>query len=65
MIEFPISGVETYFWLPTLVALGISMLMAPGGLSGAFMLLPFQVSVLGFTGPAVTPTSTACNTWKA
>jgi uncharacterized membrane protein YfcA len=31
--------------------------MSVGGLSGAFLLLPFQVSILGFTGPGVTPTN--------
>jgi len=28
-----------------------------GGISGAFLLLPFQMSVLGFTGPSVTSTN--------
>jgi len=32
-----------------------------GGLSGAFLLLPFQVSVLGFAGPAVSPTNLLFN----
>lgn len=57
MIEFPISGVETWWWLPIVVAFGISAITSTGGLSGAFALLPFQVSVLGFSGPAVTPTN--------
>ncbi len=61
MITFPVSGVETHWWLPSIVAMCISMIMAPGGLSGAFMLLPFQVSVLGFAGPAVTPTNLIFN----
>lgn len=61
MIEFPISGVETYWWLPVLVAFGISCLTSTGGLSGAFLLLPFQVSILGFVGPAVTPTNLIFN----
>jgi uncharacterized membrane protein YfcA len=61
MTEFPISGVETYWWLPPLVAFAISSLTATGGLSGAFLLLPFQVSVLGFTGPAVSPTNLIFN----
>jgi len=43
--------------LAFLVALVISTVMSVGGISGAFLLLPFQVSVLGFTGPAVTPTN--------
>jgi uncharacterized membrane protein YfcA len=57
MIEFPISGIETWWWLPVIVAFVISTLTSTGGLSGAFLLLPFQVSVLGFVGPAVTPTN--------
>jgi len=32
-----------------------------GGVSGAFLLLPFQVSVLGFTSPAVSPTNLVFN----
>ncbi len=43
--------------LAMLVAFGLSSVMSVGGISGAFLLLPFQVSVLGFTGPAVTPTN--------
>ena len=61
MIEFPISGVETYWWLPPLVAFLVSALASTGGLSGAFILLPFQVSILGFASPAVTPTNLVFN----
>jgi len=61
MIEFAQSGVETYWWLPIVVAFGISALTSTGGISGAFVLLPFQVSVLGFTGPAVSPTNLIYN----
>jgi hypothetical protein len=43
--------------LAALIAFAISSVMSVGGISGAFLLLPFQVSVLGFTGPAVTPTN--------
>jgi len=32
-------------------------LTAPAGISGAVLLLPFQVSVLGTPSPAVTPTN--------
>ena len=39
----------------------ISCLASLGGLSGAFLLLPFQVTVLGFNGPAVTPTNLVFN----
>ncbi len=54
---FPISGVETYILIPPLVAFGISFFTSMGGISGAFLLLPFQMSVLGFTSPAVTSTN--------
>jgi hypothetical protein len=33
------------------------MFVASAGVSGAFLILPFQVSVLGFTSPAVSPTN--------
>jgi uncharacterized membrane protein YfcA len=61
MIRFPVSGVETYWWLPVAVAFVISCCTSMGGVSGAFLLLPFQVSVLGFIGPAVSPTNLIFN----
>ncbi len=61
MVSFPVSGVETFWWLPFVVAFAISSLTSLGGLSGAFLLLPFQVSVLGFTGPSVTSTNLLFN----
>lgn len=47
--------------IPFLVAFVASFLSSMGGLSGAFLLLPFQVSVLGFTSPAVSPTNLVYN----
>ncbi len=61
MVTFPISGVETYWWLPVLVAFVVSLVTSTGGVSGAFILLPYQVSILGFTGPAVSPTNLVFN----
>ncbi|MCB2199264.1 sulfite exporter TauE/SafE family protein [bacterium] len=61
MVEFAVSGVETHWWLPFLTAMVISTLTSVGGLSGAFLLLPFQMSVLGFVSPAVTPTNLLFN----
>jgi len=55
--HFVISGVETYLWFPPLVAFLIAVLTSTGGISGAFLLLPFQISVLGFTAPGVTATN--------
>jgi len=61
MIEFAQSGVQTYWWLPTLVAFCISSLTSTGGVSGAVLILPFQVSFLSFGGPAVSPTNLLYN----
>lgn len=58
---FPVSGVETPLWLPPLVAFAISACTSMGGVSGAFLLLPFQMSVLGFVSPAVSPTNMVYN----
>ncbi len=58
---FPVSGVQTPFWLPPAVAFGISFFTAMGGVSGAFLLLPFQVSVLGYTAPSVSATNQLFN----
>ncbi len=58
---FPVSGVETPAYIPPLTAFVISAMTSGAGISGAFLLLPFQVSVLGFTGPGVTPTNLIFN----
>ena len=58
---FPVSGVEANPLVLLLAAFVISLLTAPAGVSGAFLLLPFQVSVLGFTSPAVSPTNLIYN----
>jgi uncharacterized membrane protein YfcA len=54
---FPISGVEVSPLVPPLVAFGISFFASMGGISGAFLLLPFQMSVLGYTHPSVSATN--------
>lgn len=56
-LVFPVSGVETYVFIPPLVAFVISFFASMGGLSGAFLLLPFQMSVLHFTTPSVSATN--------
>lgn len=60
-MTFPVSGVETAPWIPPLVACVISFFTSMGGVSGAFLILPFQMSVLGFVSPAVTPTNLIFN----
>ncbi|MEJ2684383.1 MAG: sulfite exporter TauE/SafE family protein, partial [Candidatus Sulfobium sp.] len=54
---FPVSGVRTYAFLPPLVAFVLSFFTSMGGISGAFLLLPFQMSYLNFTSPAVSSTN--------
>ncbi|MEJ2672380.1 MAG: sulfite exporter TauE/SafE family protein [Deltaproteobacteria bacterium] len=58
---FPVSGVEVNPLIPPLIALLISTFTSMGGVSGAFLLLPFQVSILNFTSPAVSPTNLVFN----
>lgn len=42
-------------------AFGIAVVATPAGISGAVLLLPFQVGVLGTPSPAVTPTNLLYN----
>ena len=58
---FPVSGVEVNPLIPPLIALVVSTFTSMGGVSGAFLLLPFQVSFLNFTSPAVCPTNLVFN----
>src|SRR6266550_4120990 len=44
-----------------LAAFAIAVITTPAGVSGAVLLLPFQVSVLGTPSPAVTPTNLLYN----
>jgi uncharacterized protein len=60
-MDFPISGVEVFPLWPFLIALTVSFACSLGGVSGAFLLLPYQVSVLGFQGPAVSSTNLLFN----
>ncbi len=56
-MTFPVSGVETQIFIPPLVAFVLSFFTSMGGVSGAFLLLPFQMSFLHFTSPAVSSTN--------
>lgn len=58
---FPIANIEINPLIPPLTAFVISFFTSMGGLSGAFLILPFQVSVLGFTSPAVSATNQLFN----
>ncbi len=56
-ILFPVSGVETSIFIPPLIAFVISFFSSMAGITGAFLILPFQMSVLGFTTPSVSATN--------
>lgn len=60
-IIFPISGVKTSLLIPPLTAMVISFFTSMGGVSGAFLLLPFQMSVLHYTSPSVSATNFVFN----
>ncbi len=61
VLSFPVSGVQTLAWLPPVVAFVISFFSSMVGISGAFLLLPFQMSVLHFTSPSVSSTNLVFN----
>ena len=56
-VIFPVAGIKTYLFIPPAVAFIISFFTSMAGISGAFLLLPFQMSVLGFTTVSVTSTN--------
>lgn len=63
MLDFtyPVSGVTTWFFLPALVTFFLAYFGAMAGVTGAFLLLPFQISVLGYTSPSVSGTNFVYN----
>ncbi|WP_289019084.1 sulfite exporter TauE/SafE family protein [Desulfobacter postgatei] len=58
---FQTAGIEVALWIPPLVAFMISFFTSMGGVSGAFLLLPFQMSFLGYTNPSVSATNQVFN----
>ncbi len=56
-VYFPVSCVETSLFIPPLVAFVISFFSSMAGITGAFLILPFQMSVLGFVTPSVSATN--------
>jgi hypothetical protein len=58
---FPTAGIEVAPWVPPLVAFVISFFTSMGGVSGAFLLLPFQMSALGYVNPSVSATNQLFN----
>jgi hypothetical protein len=60
-MQFPVSGIVVEPWLPPLAAFAVSLFTSMVGVSGAFLLLPFQVSVLGYASPSVSATNLVFN----
>lgn len=58
---FATAGIEVSPWLPPLAAFVVSFFTSMGGVSGAFLLLPFQMSFLGYTAPSVSATNQLFN----
>jgi uncharacterized membrane protein YfcA len=58
---FVTAGIEVSPWLPPLAAFVVSLFTSMGGVSGAFLLLPFQMSFLGYTAPSVSATNHVFN----
>jgi len=56
-ITFQTAGIQVYAFLPPVVAFTISFFTSMAGISGAFLLLPFQLSILGFVTPSVSATN--------
>ncbi len=54
---FPVSGVEVAPYVPFVAGFLVAYFCSMGGISGAFLLLPFQVSFLGYTAPSVSATN--------
>ena len=58
---FHTAGITVSPWIPPLVAFSVSFFTSMGGVSGAFLLLPFQMSFLGYTNPSVSATNQLYN----
>ncbi len=58
---FPIAEIHASPYVIFFTALIVSFFTSMGGISGAFLLLPFQMSFLGYTSPSVSATNHVFN----
>ncbi|MDP1653182.1 MAG: sulfite exporter TauE/SafE family protein [Rhodocyclaceae bacterium] len=58
---FEVAGISTPLWLPPLSGFVLAFFCSMVGISGAFLLLPFQMSVLGYVSPSVSATNLVFN----
>lgn len=60
-MHFPVAGITVSPFLPVAVGFLIAAICSPCGVSGVFLLVPYQMSFLGFVSPAVSSTSQLYN----
>jgi uncharacterized membrane protein YfcA len=58
---FEVAGISVPLWLPPLAAFIVSFFCSMVGVSGGVLLLPFQMSVLGYVAPSVSATNLVFN----
>jgi uncharacterized membrane protein YfcA len=58
---FETAGITAPLWLPPLAGFVLAYFCSMVGISGAFLLLPFQMSVLGYVSPSVSATNLVFN----
>ena len=58
---FPIAEIHANPYIIFFTAFVVSFFTSMGGISGAFLLLPFQMSFLGYTSPSVSATNHVFN----
>jgi uncharacterized membrane protein YfcA len=58
---FETAGIQVNPLIPPLVAFVVSFFTSMGGVSGAFLLLPFQMTFLGYINPSVSATNQLFN----
>ncbi|WP_126444569.1 sulfite exporter TauE/SafE family protein [Sulfuricystis multivorans] len=60
-MHFATAGIDAPLWLPPLAGFVLAYFCSMVGISGAFLLLPFQMSVLGYVSPSVSATNLVFN----
>jgi uncharacterized protein len=60
-VFFPVAGIELNPLIPLGLAYIVGTLCSMAGVTGAFLLLPIQMTVFGFTSPSVSATNHAYN----
>jgi uncharacterized membrane protein YfcA len=58
---FETAGITAPLWLPPLAGFVLAFFCSMVGISGAFLLMPFQMSVLGYVSPSVSATNLVFN----